>query len=67
MSIVLSALLKGQKLLRYPNIYFRGGKKKNKTLDIWDFLPAHTTSTAIHNKYPETNEIIAHEYLSYRS
>lgn len=27
MSIVFSALFKGQKLLRYPNIYFSGGEK----------------------------------------
>lgn len=38
MSIAFSALFKGQKLLRYPNIYFSGGKKKKKRLDIWDFF-----------------------------
>lgn len=57
MSIAFSALFKGQKLLRYPNIYFSGGKKKKKRLDIWDFfffLPVHNTNTAIQNKYSET-------------
>lgn len=67
MSIVFSALFKGQRPLRWSSVWVRG-RGKTKKVDSRDFFPpVHSTFTVSKNKYSEANLAIAREYLSYRS